>query len=112
VFIAACVPSTGWERSDNRVCAADSPAFVCVHAWPDRAVELQLGDERILPGECVFAPKGGSTKVVWTDSRGVARDRRVFLRKHVRTELALGQDGELHVAERMLCDTAMPPFEP
>ena len=94
------------------MCASDSPPFACVNAFPDRAVEIELGDERLVPTECVLAPRGGSVKVTWTDGRGVARKRRVFLRRHVRTLLALGDDGELHVAERMLCDPGMPPLEP
>ena len=106
------MPSTGWQRSDARVCAEDSPPVVCAHAWPDRAVELELGDQRILPGECAVAPRGGSVKVLWTDARGVARTERVRVPKAVRTEIALGADGELHVAERIACDPAMPPFEP
>lgn len=86
--------------------------MVCVHAWPDQAVELELGDTRIVPGECAIAPKGGAVKVRWTDADGRAHDQRVRLPRRTRTELALGADRELHVARRLDCDPGMPVFEP
>jgi hypothetical protein len=112
-LLAGCAQRSGWERVDQRGCDEDSPAVVCVHAWPDQAAALEIGGETILPGECAVAPKGGgSLRIDWRDADGEQQHRRVRAPRRSRTELALAQDDALHVVTREACDPAMPLFEP
>lgn len=76
-------------------------------------MELEIGGERVLPGECALAPAGGgSLRVEWTDADGDAHHRRVRAPRRTRTELALAQDDALHVVTREGCDPGMALFEP
>ncbi len=113
--LTGCAPATGWQRESARVCAADSPAVVCVQATPDRAVEFEIGGVALVPGECGRAPASRTPRalrVAWRDTEGKTHEQRIRAAPHKRTELALRADGALDVIAKTVCDSTMPPWGP
>jgi hypothetical protein len=111
--LAACAPTIGWERDTARVCAAESPAVICIQTVPDRGVVFDVGGAQLVPGECAHAPEGGGAlRVAWTDGEGRDHEQRIRAARARRTVVALEADGELRVVAKIACDPAMPPFAP
>ena len=108
-----CAPKTGWERTDQRACAPDAPATLCIDADPDRPLKVQLGGATLVAGECAAAPEpdaSGRLLVVTTDGAGHTRKHRVRVARSTIIRAAVDSEGELTVVSRDPCDGTVPPL--
>ena len=104
--LLGCAPATGWERARTRTCEPEGPARVCLRAEPDRPLTLTIGGARIVPGECVEAPRGGgAARAVIEDGRTQGREARWIRarRGHVQA-VEVDGGGRARVRERRRCD--------
>lgn len=112
--LAACMPAHGWQRTDRRACAPESPAVLCLSAASEGPYELRVGERVLLPGECLVAPSADDRGRVHLTlhASGEPVDRPgVRARPGVRTELQVteGRRGpRLAVIERQACDHRVP----
>jgi hypothetical protein len=107
----SCAPRSGWQRDDARACAPGSPPIVCLHAEPDRPIELRFSGLSILPGECARAPEGahgGSLSAEFVDREGAARKVRLGVREDRITFVTIDARGKAKVGSRHACDRTIP----
>lgn len=110
VLLAACAPSTGWQRTDRRACAPQSPPILCLAAQPEAPHELHVGGRVVLPGECIEAPsggRGGSVRASLSTSGEPVTSRWLRVRKGAQTEVRV-EDERLRIEERRACDDSVP----
>ncbi|MCA9545317.1 MAG: hypothetical protein H6712_02295 [Myxococcales bacterium] len=109
-ILAACIPTQGWQRSDRRACAPQSPAVLCLDDATEGLHELRVGERVVLPGECIVAPEdrsGGLRVELHRSGRLVARPR---LRVRAGTRTVVGVEGErVEVLSRSTCDDRVDP---
>jgi hypothetical protein len=106
----ACAP-TGWQRTDRRSCAEPSPPVVCVQADPDRPLEIRVGGQRLVPGECAAAPertRGATRRLEIEDGQGDRRVARVRLPADSITHVVIDEHGRARVDHRQACDGRVP----
>jgi len=48
--VTACVPRTGWERTDRRACPSAGPPRLCLLASPDAQLVATAGGATLVPG--------------------------------------------------------------
>jgi hypothetical protein len=111
LLLAACMPSRGWQRTDRRACAPQSPPIVCLTAEVEGPYELRVGDQVLLPGECMQAPADeGSGRLAVTLHVGgeeLAR-RHLRLREGVRTTVRIAGE-RVKVVDEQRCDDRVAP---
>lgn len=106
-----CAPKTGWERTDQRACAPDAPATLCVDADPDRPLKVDLGGTTLVAGECAVAPEpdaSGRLGIVTTDGAGQSTKHRIRIARSTMTRVAVDGEGELTLVSRDACDASVP----
>lgn len=112
VALAGCASKVGWSPSEERICSPKDPAQVCSLSAPDYGHVIELGDTKLLPGECVVladAGRGGLLRIETRDPRGQRARRWIRAPKSKVTIVELREDGEPKLDERRSCDRA--PFD-
>lgn len=103
---SACAPAHGWERATRRTCEPEGPARVCLRADPDQPLAMTVGGARVIPGECVEAPRGGgSVRLTIDDGRAHRQtSRRIRARRGQVQAVTVDPRGKIQVVERTRCD--------
>lgn len=106
--LGGCASKVGWSITDEaRTCSPKDPARVCGLAEPDFGHTLELGDARLLPGECAAlndSGRGGLIRVETRDPRGELRRSLIRAPRSKVTVIELREDGRAKVVERRGCD--------
>lgn len=111
VVLAACLPTQGWQRTDRRACEPHAPPLVCLTPHVEGPWELRIGEQVLLPGECLQAPPdtgSGRVAVALYESGSAIARRRVRLSEGVRTIVRIA-DGRVRVVDEQVCDRRVVP---
>ena len=103
---SACVTDAGWTLAESRSCAPKAAPRVCVMSEPDHGHVVEIGDARLIPGECVAAEpgrRGGLARVRSVDRQRGRRGRHVSTRRGRATLLEVDAEGKID-ASRVRCD--------
>jgi hypothetical protein len=106
VGMVGCASKVGWSPTDPRACSPKDPAQVCSVRSPDYGHVLEVGDTKVLPGECAVlddAGRGGLLRIETRDPRGERRGRWIRAPRSTITILQLEEDGSAKVIDRHRC---------
>lgn len=101
----ACVPAQGWQRTDLRACAPQSPPILCLAAEDEGLHEVRVGERVVLPGECIEGPRdrGGRLRVELFESGQALGHASVRVGTAEQTVVRVEGD-RVVVDERQRCD--------
>ncbi|MEX1368160.1 MAG: hypothetical protein AB1Z98_33835 [Nannocystaceae bacterium] len=101
----ACVPAQGWQRTDARACAPQSPPILCLVGGDEGLHEVRVGERVVLPGECIVGPRdrGGRLRVELFESGQAVGRASVRVGAAAQTVIRLDGD-RLVVDQRQRCD--------